>query len=255
MLKFYRFVLPCAALLVFSACETFPQQSSAPPETSISSVSTPAVAPASATVARLDADGWNLAVLDTARNVEYLTEMEKDVILEMNKARTDPKKFAELYIKPLYRFYSGRNYSENPSLIRITNEGVAAARECYEALQRVPAVGVLRPERALHLAALDHARDQSRSGATGHDGRDGSNPRIRSTRYGTGPLVGENIAYGSKDGHKIVVDLLIDDGVPSRSHFANIMRPEFTQAGLSIGTHPEYRTICVIVYAKDFVAK
>ena len=36
------------------------------------------------------ADVWD-ATLDTAANVNYLTRIEKDVILEMNKVRTDPQ--------------------------------------------------------------------------------------------------------------------------------------------------------------------
>jgi hypothetical protein len=43
-----------------------------------------------------DVANWDIAILDTAANVDYLTGIEKDVILEMNKVRTDPKKYAEL---------------------------------------------------------------------------------------------------------------------------------------------------------------
>ena len=54
---------------------------------------------------------WDLASLDTARNAPYLNDVEKDVILEMNKVRSDPKKYAELYIKPQLKYYSGNRYS------------------------------------------------------------------------------------------------------------------------------------------------
>jgi hypothetical protein len=50
-----------------------------------------------------DSANWDIASLDTAANVDYLTGFEKDVILEMNKARSDPKKYAELYIRPTLR--------------------------------------------------------------------------------------------------------------------------------------------------------
>ena len=48
----------------------------------------------------IDTTIWDLSVLDTARDVEYMDDIEKDVVLEMNMARTNPKKYAELYIEP-----------------------------------------------------------------------------------------------------------------------------------------------------------
>jgi hypothetical protein len=48
-----------------------------------------------------DAANWDISALDTAAAMDYLSSAEKDVILEMNKARSDPKKYAELYIKPM----------------------------------------------------------------------------------------------------------------------------------------------------------
>jgi CCR4-NOT transcriptional regulation complex NOT5 subunit len=58
-----------------------------------------------------DAANWDIAALDTAADVDYLTAIEKDVILEMNKVRTNPRKYEQLYIQPLLRYYSGRYYS------------------------------------------------------------------------------------------------------------------------------------------------
>jgi len=46
-------------------------------------------------------DSWDIKTLDTARKAEYLTDDEKDVILEMNKVRTNPKQYSKLYIEPL----------------------------------------------------------------------------------------------------------------------------------------------------------
>ena len=51
-----------------------------------------------------DAANWDIAALDTAADVDYLSPAEKDVILEMNKVRVDPKKYAELYIQPILQY-------------------------------------------------------------------------------------------------------------------------------------------------------
>lgn len=82
---------------------------------------------------------WNIKSLDTARNVDYLSDFEKNVILEMNKARTNPKQYADLYIVPRLENFDGYNYIEKRMsaagpynwTIR-TQEGPAAVKECIK---------------------------------------------------------------------------------------------------------------------------
>jgi uncharacterized protein YkwD len=202
-----------------------------------------------------DAANWNIAALDTAANVNYLTAVEKDVILEMNKVRNNPRKYAELYIRPRLRYFNGRNYIVPGQVTLVTQEGAAAVNACITALNRASSVGALTPERGLSRAAKDHVTDQSRTGQTGHNGSDRSTPETRMKRYGTfgGSWTwGENIAYGDTNGREIVCSLLIDDGVPSRGHRTNIMNRAFTQTGVGFGTHTQYRTSCTIDYAAGY---
>jgi uncharacterized protein YkwD len=202
-----------------------------------------------------DAANWNIAALDTAANVNYLTGIEKDVVLEMNKARTNPKKYAELYIQPRLRYFNGRNYSVPGQITIVTQEGGAAVHACITALSRADSAGVLRPERGLSRAAKDHVTDQSRTGQIGHDGSDRSTPETRMKRYGafSGSWTwGENISYGDATGREVVCSLLIDDGVPSRGHRTNIMNRAFTQTGVGYETHTQYRTSCTIDYANGY---
>lgn len=201
-----------------------------------------------------DASNWDIDKLDTAKDMEYLTGVEKDVVLEMNKVRSDPKKYAELYIRPKIKYYNGKEYSEPGQITILTQEGVSAVNACIAALNRAKIVGLLIPERGLTLATKDHVRDQSETGQTGHNGNDRSTPVSRSGRYGKGQYIGENIDYGNNIGREIVCSLLIDDGVPSRGHRANIMKEDYTQTGVGMGTHPEYRNMCVIAYAKDYIS-
>ncbi|MCL2176204.1 MAG: CAP domain-containing protein [Treponema sp.] len=205
-----------------------------------------------------DTANWNIAALDTAANANYLTGIEKDIILEMNMVRTNPKKYAELYIQPRLRYFKGNNYSVPGQITIITNEGASAVNGCITALNRANAVGVLTPELGLSLAAKDHVLDQSRTGQTGHNGSDRSTPETRMKRHGVfgrSFTLGENIAYGDTTGRDIVCSLLIDDGVPSRGHRTNIMNKAFTQTGVSFGTHTQYRTSSTITYANGYTSK
>jgi uncharacterized protein YkwD len=202
-----------------------------------------------------DAANWNIEALDTARDADYLAPIEKDVILEMNKVRTNPKRYAELYIQPRAGYFNGRNYAVPGQIAILTKEGVSALTSCVAALSTANRAGVLVPERGLSLAAKDHVIDQSRTGQIGHNGSDRSTSEIRMKRYGAfsdSGVLGENIAYGETTGRDIVCALLIDDGVPDRGHRINIMNRSFTQIGAACGTHLQYRTSCTITYADGY---
>jgi uncharacterized protein YkwD len=202
-----------------------------------------------------DAANWDIVTLDTAANADYLTNIEKDVVLEMNKVRTNPKRYAELYIQPRLRYYNGKNYSVPGQITIVTQEGASAVNGCITALNRTNSVGILTFEKGLSLAAKDHATDQSKTGQTGHNGSDKSTPETRIKRYGTFSgswTLGENIDYGDTTGKDIVCGLLIDDGVPNRGHRTNIMNRAFTQTGVGYGTHIQYRTSCTITYANGY---
>jgi uncharacterized protein YkwD len=191
--------------------------------------------------------------LDTARGASYLSAVEKDVILEMNKVRSNPKKYAELYIKTRLQYYNNTIYQDPNELPLNTVEGAHAAQECYEYLSKAPKAQLLRSSIGLYRAAKDHVQDQSKTGAVGHEGSDGSSPFDRIKRYGKNyTMAGENIAYQPSTAREIVVGLLIDDGIASRGHRDNIMHKNYNKVGVATGPHEEYGVMCVIEYAKDF---
>jgi uncharacterized protein YkwD len=199
---------------------------------------------------------YTITALDTARHLISPSDLEKEVILESNKARVNPAKYADMYIRPRLDWFQGSRYCPPGGEVFVTQEGRAAAAECLAAMRGAAAVGILVPARGLYLAAKDHAGDQGATGQTGHDGSDGSTPEVRIGRYGVlgGALFGygENIAYGMPTARDIVCGLLIDDGVPGRGHRHTMLDPDFTQTGACCGTHPVYRRMCVITYAVGF---
>ena len=77
-----------------------------------------------------DAANWDIATLDTAKDADYLTGTEKDVVLETNKARSDPKKYAELYIQPKLQYFKGKRYTKPGQAFVLTQEGTSVVEEC-----------------------------------------------------------------------------------------------------------------------------
>ena len=72
-------------------------------------------------------------------------------------------------------------------------------------------------------ACVDQVKDTGSKGVTGHNGTDGSTPFTRMKKYGSyGGTAGENISYGKTDANAIILQLYIDDGVPSRGHRTNL---------------------------------
>ncbi len=198
--------------------------------------------------------------LNTAKDADYLSAQERAVIFEMNKARSNPKRYALEVILPMKKRFTdsenSRIYYNSDSMRIMTQEGTAAIDECVREMKRIEPMGLLLPSEGMSRAALDHTKDQSRTGRTGHSGKDGSTPWKRMERYGRWlGTCGENIDYGNKYAQAIVVSLLVDDGVPSRGHRHSILNGAFKVAGVAIGTHPKYRDMCTIDFASWYEEK
>ncbi|MBX7152833.1 hypothetical protein K1X84_14485, partial [bacterium] len=192
----------------------------------------------------------NTEVKTSFASMSYLSNLEKQVVRELNEVRRNPKGYAK-YVAALKKYFNGKLMTipgEDASIM--TNEGVSAVNECYDFLMNAEPIDTLRPSKGLSQAAEDHAEDQGPTGETGHDGSDGSSPFERIERYGQWlSTAGENIDYGNDDARRIVLSLLIDDGVPSRGHRENIFNTAFKVVGVACGPHKEYRNMCVMDFA------
>ena len=192
-------------------------------------------------------------LLNTAKNVDYLTLLEKEIIHEMNKVRTNPKVYAQ-YIRQHRAYYSSDgSLIERPGEIPIrTKEGFKAVDECIAELENAQPVGILQPEEALSKASVLLAQYQSETGERGHVGPDGMSMKQRIEQFGdSNRWIAENCSYGNNDARRIVIQLLIDDGVASRGHRENMLNAKYVNCGVSINTHPVYRYLCVIDYASE----
>jgi len=170
------------------------------------------------------------------------------VLDEIDMARTDPRGYAA-YLRQ-WRSWFVEDVVRRPGQIGLaTVEGISAVDEAIAFLEVQPPVSALDRDAGLDRAAADHARDQGRTGQTGHVGSDRSTLGTRARRYTTARGLGENIAYGSQDARGVVMQLIIDDGVPDRGHRTTLFDRQWTRAGAACGPHPVWRRICVIDFA------
>ena len=173
--------------------------------------------------------------------------MEQQVLDALNAARTDPAHYASGPLKTYRSWFKGMIVAIPGSreMVR-TAEGVPAVDEAIADVGGLSAMPAATATPVLKAAAADLVADQSRTGRTGHAGSDGSSPGDRVTRRGGGPYTAEVIAYGSIDGVDAIRQLIVDDGVDDRGHRTIIFSPELQYAGVACGTHPEFRTMCVV---------
>ncbi len=172
---------------------------------------------------------------------------DRAVMEEMNQARTEPLIYAE-YLKEFRKNFEGKFYRLPGTVIDVeTSEGVAAVDEAIKFLGSQKPLPALEWSQGLADAAAELVEEQGKSGATGHNGLKSGGILARVKRHAIkGRMIGENIAYGPSSARGMVMQLLIDDGVPNRGHRKNQFNPNFDRAGVFCGSHPRYETMCVI---------
>jgi uncharacterized protein YkwD len=171
---------------------------------------------------------------------------QADIVTELNLARANPAAYtAKLEARRAY--YRGKVFHAPNQIPIQTNEGVAAVDETICALRATPARPSVAESRGLRDAALEHVRDIGPKGAISHEGTDHSSPFDRVRRRDPQAMtVAEVMSFGSTTAESVLVDLLIDDGVPDRGHRRILLDPKYRFAGSACGPHKTYRVVCVI---------
>jgi uncharacterized protein YkwD len=184
---------------------------------------------------------------------EKATAFERAVVQEMSDVRVRPRAYAK-YLRELRPYFEGTLWNRPNRVPLRTEEGAAALDEAISFLESAHPLGPLRFNEALARAARLHAQDIGPRGSLEHVGADGARLSQRLNRLGTWQgLVAENISTGESDPRQVVIQLLVDDGVPGRGHRHNLFNPDLHQAGAGAAPHRDYRTVVVIDYADGFV--
>merc|ERR1719272_916386 len=95
---------------------------------------------------------------------------------------------------------------------------------------------------SLAFAAEDHIADIGQTGTASHASSDGMTSAQRVQLYGTFSSYGECLWYGSEmaDAKTIVLDLIVDDGVPTRGHRKGVYNPTYSAVRVACGPHSTF---------------
>lgn len=203
--------------------------------------------------------------LNTAKNCQYMTAEERQMIYEINLVRSDPKSYIR-FLQPLLNeanqamkdYGKGdKNYSltitktgKKGKTIETTDtvwhyvneEEVKAISSLINDLKKLKPMSVLKPDTGIYKAATKHVNDQvSHDWKLLHTGSDGSHPWDRIIKFSPTMNFGsENIAGNSADlvtPRDIVIQLLIDSGIPGYGHRYNLLDPAWTHGACKHDLH------------------
>ncbi|HEY3390684.1 MAG TPA: CAP domain-containing protein [Prolixibacteraceae bacterium] len=184
-----------------------------------------------------------------------MSDLESEVVSELNFARMQPSEYAD-YLIAYSELFVGRELRERGEVTVLTNEGVRAVNEAIRFLRSQKPLPYLTASNGMSKGALDMVRMQETTTQIGHKGRDGSTFADRISRYGTWEgSCSENIDYGNNTARRIVMALIIDDGVSNRGHRKSIFNPGFKRVGVACGQHQKFRYMCVIEFAVGYTEK
>jgi len=194
--------------------------------------------------------------LNTARKCLYMTEIEREMLYEINRVRHNPRSYIQ-YLQPmlneatatLKKYGKGyKNYSvtyssttKNAKTVETTDttwhytnqERVKALTTLINDLNKLKPLSILKPDSGIYNAATKHAKDQDEHDwKLMHTGSDGSEPWDRITLFSPAMSFGnENIAGNSMEivaARDIVIQLLVDSGIPGYGHRYNLLDPAWT---------------------------
>ena len=194
-----------------------------------------------------------LAILCTVTAAPAATNLEKQVLGEINRARTDPQAYAGV-LREFRKLFHGKSFRlPGSSTVVYTDEGVPAVDEAIHSLEKQRSLAPLVWSSGLAAAAAELVIDSGATGDTGHTGRRSGGMKERIERHGvwTGSIA-ENISYGYDEARLVVMQLVVDDGVPERGHRKNLFSKSFGTAGVACGSHRGYDSMCVIDFAGSF---
>jgi uncharacterized protein YkwD len=181
---------------------------------------------------------------------------EMDVWREMNKARMNPKLYAQ-YIRDLLPHYDQSTGAFNvpeSDYVRQTNEGRRALHEAINFLETAEPVGALKISEPFSQSCKDLCADLGPKGKMGNIMSDGTDPATRLNKYGRWKnKVGEILSYAAYSPRDVVIGWIVDDGQPPRPNRNSVFDGEFTVVGIASGPHAVHMRMVAAALAGNFV--
>lgn len=181
-----------------------------------------------------------------------LSALEIAIVEEINLARENPQTYIA-YLEEYRKFMSDKILSLPNKQKLITNEGTVAVDDAISDLKNRSKIAPFELSNGLIKVARQQMSDLQENVALKHFGKDGSDLEMRLMKIGfAGNAVSENITYRAETAREVVLNMIIDDGVKSRSHRKNVFNSNFKLFGIACGTASNQKIACVAEFADSF---
>ena len=162
---------------------------------------------------------------NTAKDITYLTDVEKECVMYINLCRLYPKDFLKNEVSTYYGTEKYGDYVKDSeyrtSLMRL--------------LKSMEPVKALYFDLDAYKNAHCFAKEQGIAGTTGH-------VRINCDKGN----YAECCSYGMHTGKDIAMQFLIDHNVSGLGHRKNCLNVKYTKIGVSVHPHTKY-DVCAVV--------
>ena len=161
---------------------------------------------------------WPSKELDTARDISWLSSSEKEMILEVNKLRYNPRQYATQYLEWMLLYYDGKSLKLPNNRTIVHNEGIESLKTLIQSLKSSPSLPILFPARGMTKAARMLVYDQSLTGKTGYVSSGNRTTSLRLSTFGNWyGTIGEAAYYGETDTRTILINMLFDAWVTEQT--------------------------------------
>jgi uncharacterized protein YkwD len=174
---------------------------------------------------------WNEAKYETANTAAkagYMSANEKEVIHVLNLVRMNPKLFAETVLPKAKEI-----------LPNVDMNSARYYKSLVKELLQAKAMKALLPDSLCTVSARCHALTSGAKSYTGHTRQTKECERQQH-------LMGECCAYGTEAALGVVLQLLIDEDVPSLGHRQICLDSRYNSIGVAQEAHGQYTTNCVL---------
>jgi len=178
------------------------------------------------------------------------TANPKEIIDEVNKARSNPSGYAQK-VDEYISYFTGPIIKIPGINVQIrTQEGDAPYKETRDFLKNEQSVGVLTPSKALCEIAqelLDKVVDSD----TGEIDETETEQIIDKHGTFSGKFT-RAMDFGGFTSEQVVINFLVCDGDPDRTQREPLLGRGLNKIGVAFGKHNIYSTVCVLVSCTEF---
>ncbi len=180
---------------------------------------------------------WTEKELETAnvaKDYDYLSKKEKELVFHLNLIRINGKKYFDTHFS---------DYVKKHNIDTIEQYYYGSLK--YTLYNQAFITTLFLPDKQLSAAAQAHSEDMASSGLIGHTSSDGTNcfDRIKKFVGNKKGGIGENCSWGHYVPADVVCQLLLDKNIKSLGHRKNILSINYTTIGVGFAKTNAFVTI------------